>query len=245
MNKNDQKSLSFLLSAPSQWKRLSPFQSSSWAKCVLWMCGTCKELTKPLLCLNSSWIFHSLGCIQPMYSVTYPGLQRQDQLFSLRFHGRGTCMLVFHRSWVLLSGSFHHLGYIRWGAACLPRTLRWCTEGSKSTDIVLLASLGDVCWHSWAPVVHGKVFCLQRMYGSKAAAALWWRASGSAPCALDSFIARSSRRIQPELILCCLMYRCKAMCTRGLEHEVMFIHRGLSAQWLNVNGSNHCRFPCG
>lgn len=48
------------------------------------MHGTCKELTKPLLYINSRWIFHSLGCVQPMYTVTYPGLQRQDQLFFFR-----------------------------------------------------------------------------------------------------------------------------------------------------------------
>lgn len=50
------------------------------------MHGTCRELMKPLLCFNSRWIFYSLY-IQPRYSVTYPGLQRQYQLFySVSFH---------------------------------------------------------------------------------------------------------------------------------------------------------------
>jgi len=60
------------------------------------MHGTCKELIKPLLCFNSRWTFRSLGYIQSMHIVTCPGLQRQDQLFSLRFHGSGSYLLMFH-----------------------------------------------------------------------------------------------------------------------------------------------------
>lgn len=110
---------------------------------------------KPLLCFNSRWIFYSLY-IQPRYSVTYSGLQRQYQLFFQSVFTRGILLLMVGKCflacsicmakgccWLLRAGT-----RIRSLYSCLLHCL-FFQEDPVRADVVLPHAQRQVSVHTW------------------------------------------------------------------------------------------------